>query len=146
MVEAAAGEERGWEHFPHMADVGVRGWGPTMAAAFEQAALAMTAAIVDPATVAPRETVAVSCSAPDDELLLAEWLNALVYEMATRRLIFGRFRVRIEGRKLTGEADGERIDPARHQPGSEVKGATLTAIKVAREPSGRWIAQCVIDV
>jgi SHS2 domain-containing protein len=29
----------GWEHFPHGADVGVRGFGATAAAAFEQAAL-----------------------------------------------------------------------------------------------------------
>lgn len=34
-----------WEHFPHGADIGVRGFGPTMAAAFEQAALAMTAVV-----------------------------------------------------------------------------------------------------
>ena len=27
-----------WEHFPHDADVGVRGWGTTAAEAFEQAA------------------------------------------------------------------------------------------------------------
>ena len=33
-----------WEHFEHDADVGVRGWGNTRAEAFEQAAVAMTAA------------------------------------------------------------------------------------------------------
>ena len=32
-----------WEHFPHDADVGVRGFGPTPAEAFAQAALALTA-------------------------------------------------------------------------------------------------------
>ena len=41
-----------WEHFEHKADIGIRGFGDTLAAAFEQAALAMTAAIIDPAEVA----------------------------------------------------------------------------------------------
>ena len=33
----------GWEHFAHGSDIGVRGFGPSMEAAFEQAALALTA-------------------------------------------------------------------------------------------------------
>jgi len=32
-----------WEHFEHGADIGVRGFGPTLAAAFEQAALVAVA-------------------------------------------------------------------------------------------------------
>lgn len=36
-------------HFAHDADIGGCGTGPTLAAAFEQAALAMMAVIVDPA-------------------------------------------------------------------------------------------------
>ena len=42
-----------WEHFEHEADVGVRGIGATKSEAFAEAALAMTAAIVDPASVRP---------------------------------------------------------------------------------------------
>ena len=64
-----------WEHFPHQADVGVRGLGATLAEAFEQAALALTAVIVDPADVAPSEMIRLSCAAPDAELLLVDWLN-----------------------------------------------------------------------
>ena len=37
-----------WEHFPHEADIGVRGRGMSAATAFEQAALALTAVITDP--------------------------------------------------------------------------------------------------
>ncbi|MGE5105489.1 MAG: archease, partial [Betaproteobacteria bacterium] len=85
-----------WEHYAHGADIGVRGVGPTQAAAFEQAALALTAVVVDPASVVPRDVVSVSCEAPDEELLLADFLNALIYEMATRNMLFGRFRVTIE--------------------------------------------------
>ena len=36
-----------WQHFPHGADVGVRGIGRSLAEAFAEAARAMTAAAVD---------------------------------------------------------------------------------------------------
>ena len=134
-----------WEHYEHGADVGVRGLGATKAEAFEQAAIAMTGAITDAASVRPLEQVSVSCEAPDDELLLAEWLNALVYEMATRRMLFSKFEVRMENGKLDAQAWGEALDAERHHPAVEVKGATLTTLRVARHEDG-WVAQTVIDV
>ena len=134
-----------WEHYEHGADIGVRGFGATKAQAFEQAALAMTAVAVDPAAVAPRERVAIRCEAPDDELLLAEWLNAVVYEMSARRMLFSRFALQFDDGGLTGEAWGEPIDAARHHAAVEVKGATYTTLRVARHEDG-WVAQTVVDV
>ncbi len=135
-----------WEHFPHVADVGVRGFGESPARAFAQAALAMTAAVADPGRVRPREAVDIACEAADLEMLLAEWLNALIYEMATRKMLFSRFDVTIAGTRLAARAWGEAVDRARHEPAAEVKGATLTALKVAQDPPGCWLAQCVVDV
>jgi len=134
-----------WEHFEHGADIGVRGRGATRAEAFEQAALALTAVVADPAAVRPGERIELACEAPDDELLLAEWLNALVYEMSTRRMLFSRFAVALDGTRLRAEAWGEPVDAARHQPAVEVKGATYTMLRVAREGGG-WVAQTVVDV
>jgi SHS2 domain-containing protein len=135
-----------WETFPHEADIGVRGIGATLDEAFAGAAVALTAAICDPATVRPLQPVAIECSAPDAELLLVDWLNALVYEMATRRMLFGRFDVRIEGGQLRATAWGESVDIARHRPAAEVKGASFCELVVRQEPDGRWLAQCVVDV
>ena len=135
-----------WEHFLHSADVGVRGVGPTLATAFEQAALALTAAVTGPASVSPTTAVESSLQAPDRETLLTDWLNELVYEMATRRMLFGRFSVRIDGTRLAATAWGEQIDVARHHPAAEVKGATYTELRVAQRSPGEWIAQCVVDV
>ena len=134
-----------WEHFPHEADMGVRGIGPSLSAAFEQGALAMTALVTDPAGVEARERVTIECSAPDEELLFAEWLNSVVYEMATRHMVFGKFAVAIEGTRLQAEVWGERIDAHRHHPAVEVKGATYTTLRVANEES-QWVAQTVVDV
>jgi SHS2 domain-containing protein len=95
-----------WEHFPHEADMGIRGIGDTRDQAFEQAALAMTAVITDPAKVGATETVEITRQAPD----------------------------------------GEPMDLAKHQMAVEIKGATYTALRVAQEEDGEWVAQCVVDV
>ena len=125
--------------------MGVRGFGATEAEAFEQAALAMTAVITDPGAVEPREVVAIHCEGPDDELLFAEWLNSLIYEMATRKMLFCRFAVRLDGTRLSAEAWGERLDAARHHPAVEIKGATYTTLRVAREGGG-WVAQTMVEI
>ena len=86
------------------------------------------------------------CESPDVEMLLIEWLNALVFEMATRDMLFGRFEVRIEGNRLDGAAWGERVSLERHQPAVEIKGATYTGLSVRRQENGEWSARCVVDV
>jgi SHS2 domain-containing protein len=136
----------GWALFAHGADVGVRGFGPTREAAFEQGAIALMHAMGAVGDVAPQQLVSIACEAPNDEILFADWLNALIFEMATRSMLFSRFRVGIEGGALRAEAWGEPIDPARHEIAVEAKGATFTALEVAHKPDDTWVAQCVVDV
>jgi tRNA nucleotidyltransferase (CCA-adding enzyme) len=135
-----------WEHFSHQADMGIRGRGRSKEEAFEQAGLALTAVVTDLEKVQPTTSITIQREDADDELLFAEWVNALVYEMATRKMLFSRFRVAIAGHFLTGEAWGEPVDIERHQPAVEIKGATYTSLHVRQEPGGDWIAQCVVDV
>jgi SHS2 domain-containing protein len=134
-----------WEHFHHQADIGVRGVGATLDEAFAEGAVALMAVICSPDKVESKEQVAIACECEDVELLFADWLNALIYEMATRRMLFGRFEVTIDGDKLRGKAWGEQADPERHETAVEVKGATYTQLKVSQE-NGKYIAQCVVDV
>lgn len=137
---------QGWSHFHHQADIGVRGTGSSLAEAFEQAAIALTAVIVEPTRIADRECIAITCKAQDPDYLFLDWLNELIFQMATRHLLFGRFSVSIDGSRLTAEACGEPVDVARHQPAVEIKGATLTGLRVEQLPDGQWLAECVVDV
>ncbi len=134
-----------WEHFAHDADIGLRGIGATKEAAFTQMALALTAVITDPADVHAGDAIDIQCHATDDEMLLVDWLNALIYEMSTRKYLFSRFDLHIVDNQLNARAWGEPIDIERHQPVVEVKGATYTALQVTNDGDG-WIAQCVVDV
>ena len=137
---------RSWEHFEHDADIGLRATAPTREALFEAMAEALTALVADPEDVRPVETVSIRCEAPDDALLMTDWLNALIYEMATRKMLFGDWRVSIDGQVLDATARGEPVDRDRHQPVVEVKGATYTALEVERDSDGKWHGQCVVDV
>jgi SHS2 domain-containing protein len=74
------------------------------------------------------------------------WLNAIIYEMAVRMMLFKKFRVVISGCSLTGTLVGEKVDPERHQVAVEAKEATVTALRVQREQDSQWLAQCVVDV
>lgn len=134
-----------WEHFPHGADIGVRGIGASLAQAFAHAARAMTAAVVDLDSVHPEVPVEIRCTGASAEDLFYAWLNAVIFEMATRRMVFGRFAVEIEGHSLRATAWGERVSVERHEPAVEIKGATFTALSVRRE-GDEWVAQCVVDV
>ncbi|AOJ07168.1 archease [Burkholderia mayonis] len=135
-----------WEHFQHDADVGVRGVGETLAQAYEQAALALTAIVANPASVRPLCAFEIACAETDRELLLVDWLNAIVYEMAVRKMLFSHFDVTLADDGLHAHIAGEPVDVARHRPAVEPKGATYTALRVERLDDGAWIAECVVDV
>lgn len=136
----------GWEHFEHASDIGVRGFGADPASAFANAALALTAIITPPDLVAQIAAVDIERSDKDLEILFVDWLNAVLFEMAARRMLFSRFEARIDGPRLRARAWGEPLDAARHRPAIEVKAATYCGLAVREEAPGRWVAQCVVDV
>jgi SHS2 domain-containing protein len=134
-----------YETFDHEADIGIRGFGATIAEAFENAAVALYSVMVNVDRVRPEERRMVTVSAPDSELLLVEWLNALLSQSDIDRMVFSKFDVKINGTSLTGTAWGEMLDRERHQAHVEVKGATYHMLSVQERDNG-YMAQCVVDV
>ncbi len=134
-----------YETFEHGADIGVRGFGRTMAEAFENTAIALYSVMVNIRAVEASEQRSITVSAPDHELLLIEWLNALLSLSDIEHMVFSKFNVTMEGASLTGTAWGEKLDQERHEPNVEIKGATYYLLQV-READGRFVAQCVVDV
>jgi tRNA nucleotidyltransferase (CCA-adding enzyme) len=138
--------KKGWEHYSHTADMGIRGFGATKEDAFAQAALAMIATSIDPQTIGCDRQVEIACEGDDDELLFIAWLNHIIYEMDVRKMVFGRFEAAITGRQLTGRIWGEKLDLEKHKPVVEIKGATYSDLKVRQDKNGTWTAQCVVDI
>ena len=135
-----------WEHFYHQADIGIRGIGESLEQAFEEGATALMAVICTPEKVDPAEQIQIQCTADDNDLLFADWINALIYEMDVRKMLFSRFEVQIDNHQLTAAAWGEKADPDKHELAVEVKAATFMELKVYENSINQWIAQCVVDV
>ena len=135
-----------WQHFHHQADIGIRGIGATLSEAFEEGAISLMTVICSPETVEATECIEIESEAAEKDLLFADWINALIYEMDVRKMLFSRFEVNIENHKLIGKAWGETCDPDRHEPAVEVKAATFMDLKAYKDNDGQWVVQCVVDV
>jgi SHS2 domain-containing protein len=137
----------GFALIEHTADVGVRAWGGSEEAVFEEAAKGMFSLVCDPQTVGSEETLLVSVEAPlaDHELLLVAWLNELLYIFEVRRILFSEFRVLELGEStLKAEVAGEPLG-SQHAVCGGVKAATYHALKLARTTDG-WEAEVILDV
>jgi SHS2 domain-containing protein len=145
----------GHELLNHTADVALRAWGSTVRDVFEQAALAMCGLMYDPAAVEPLETVRVELEAPDDEMLLAAWLNELLYLVEAESFLACRFRVDEAGPAgvaragrgawLRAAVAGERDTAGRHSVRAVVKAATLHELWIRPKDAG-WEGHVLLDV
>ena len=134
------------QHFRHQSDIGIRGIGQSLDEAFEEGAAALMKVIAAPEQIAPVQAVEIECEAEANDLLFFDWINALIYEMDVRKMLFSAFEVRIQGGRLKACARGERVDPDTHDIAVEVKAATFMQLNVYRNPDNHWVAQCVVDV
>jgi SHS2 domain-containing protein len=143
----------GWELVDHTADVVVRAFGASREEVFEQAALATISLLYDVTAVRAAERYTVEVTAPDPDLLLAAWLNELLFLIEARRLVFARFEVgsvEAEGAAaspavLRATAVGEAFDGRRHSVRSVVKAATLHGLSLHEAPGG-WEGRVLLDV
>ena len=139
----------GFTYLDHTADIAVRAWGGTVGEAFAEAARALIGAMVSLEWVRPMTSRAFALRGSSLELLLVDWLAALVAEKDVSGLVFARFDVDIveDGPEveLRASAWGEPLDPARHEPRLEVKGISLLGLRV-RVDGETWFAEYVADV
>ncbi len=136
--------KKAFDYFEHAADVGIVGRGATVERAFEAAAAAMFALMTRPPRRAT-ERIEFAFVEPDVELALVTWLNRLLAEARAHRLALKSFHVAREpGNVWRGRAGGAPVAKSRDY-GTEVKGATLTALAVRADGAGAE-ARCVVDV
>lgn len=135
-----------WRHFDHKADIGIEGTGPSMEMAFAQAGLALNAVISDLKSVRPVTARSVKCSGDDSELLFFDFINEIIFLISTEGMLFSQVDVRIKGSELEAGLLGEAINPERHDPAVEIKGASFNGLVVRQDEKGLWIAGCVVDV
>jgi SHS2 domain-containing protein len=136
----------GWEHFEVEADVGVRSWGPSRAAAVAQLTLGVFSVIADPATIQVTERREVRAQADGPEALLVTWIDECLYVHEIEGFVVHEVEMTVCTDTLAhGYLHGEQLDPGRHRVGSVVKGATYHQIALT-EREGLHEARLIVDV
>jgi len=138
-----------FEYLDHSSDVCIQAIGQSLSEAFCEAARALFNLMVDIQKVIPQNTIPIEAHAPSLNLLLVEWLATLLARADLAGLVFSHFEASITKKEgllsICGSASGEALDISRHDPRTEVKGATYAGLEVRNE-GGRFVARCVVDV
>jgi len=159
-----------YEIFDHTADLGLRIRAASLDRLFEEAAEALFAVLVvhlDQVQPAQQKTLRLQAGTLED--LLHDWLSELLVLFALEKLVGRQFAVQLDRQQvpvagppetmaslmgqpiyLTQEVLdatiwGDRLDPARHHPGPEVKAVTYHGLRVEQHPDG-WLAQVILDL
>lgn len=135
---------RAYRYFDHEADIGIEAEGRTLEEAFRNAALATFAIMAEPATVIPERRVEIEFEEADDEYALVTWLNQLLAQARLNGLVFCAYELERQGERWRGAAWGMPWKPGADR-GTEVKGATLTQLRVEQTAKGCRV-RCVVDV
>lgn len=126
--------DRGFAHEDHTADLIVRAWGPTLPAAFEEAARGLVSYMVEVAKAGTSEERTLVVAAEDDSLLLVRFLEEVRFLLETQSLVLHEFDVALSEGRLVAHARGEPYDAKRHGHIHEIKAVTLHGATIRREP------------
>ena len=115
----------------HTADVGIIAYGADVRQAFANAARALFSLITELNGIEEVVNRDIELTATDQESLLVEWLNELIYLFDTEHVIFKRFDIaKINDTQLKARSHGEKVDSSRHKLKIGVKAATYHMLKV----------------
>jgi SHS2 domain-containing protein len=139
-------EAKMFEMFDHTADLGLRVQADDLPTLFAEAASGLFSMIVENlAAVQSRERIEIELPADRTDFLLFDWLNGLLARFEVDRLLLCRFSVKLDELGLHAVAQGEPLDPARHDLSHEVKAITYHGLKVERI-GALWQAEVIVDI
>ncbi len=137
--------EKDFEIVDHTADVGIIAYGADISQAFANAARALFSLITELDDVGEILHRDIELTAPDQESLLVEWLNELIYLFDTDNIVFKRFDVtKLNNRQLKARSYGEKVDSSKHRLKTGVKAATYHMLKVDKDNGYR--IQVLFDI
>ncbi len=135
-----------YETFDHTADIGLRIRAADLDGLFVEAAKGLFSLIVEnPSAVRPLEEFSFQVTGNDQDYLLFDWLNELLYQFETGGILFCEFDVHVDDDGITAIARGESADAERHQLVHEVKAITYHHLKVEETEDG-WLAELIVDI
>ena len=134
-----------------MADVAFEARGKTLEEMFESAANAMMATQVnDLSKIEAKKEVKFIVKAPDEEKLLHNYLQELIFLKDAKLMLFASYKLKIEktkdgSYKLSAKCKGEKLDMGKHELLVDVKAVSWHMYKVEKI-KGQWKALVILDV
>jgi len=138
--------EKPFEIIDHTADIGIIAYGTDIKQIFANAALglfSLMAELDDIKEDAQRDLV---LSAEDEEVLLVEWLNELIYIFDVEHIVFKRFEIdKLSGNQIKARCFGQKIKPGQHKLKREIKAATYHMLRISKSNSN-YEVQVIFDI
>ena len=137
--------EKEFEIINHTADVGIIAYGASISQTFANAAKALFNLITELDKVEEVVDRDIELAAPDQESLLVQWLNELIYLFDTQNIIFKRFEIiRLSNTELKAKSYGEKVDKSKHELKTGVKAATYHMLRIDKGNGCK--AQVLFDI
>jgi SHS2 domain-containing protein len=134
-----------FELIDHTADAGIIAYGSDLKEAFANSAYGMFSLIADLDAVKEKVSHKVDVRSTDQEALLVDWLNELLYLFDVKHIIFKRFEITALSRnRLQATVYGEKVDTPRHQLKTAVKAATYHMLKIEKNKGVK--IQFILDI
>lgn len=132
------------------ADIAFTAWAETLEELFREAAFATMQVMVENlAEVRPAQRLELELEQENEEMLLFDFLNELIFYKDARRLILLPAQITIsrqgEGYQVRATLQGEEIEMGRHRMNTDVKAVTMLRYSLERVEAG-WRASVVLDV
>jgi SHS2 domain-containing protein len=138
-------KKKDFEIINHTADVGIIAYGADMKQAFANMARGLFSLITELEDVEEVIHRDAELTATDEESLLVEWLNELIYQFDTEGIIFKRFDIsQLDSTQLKARGYGEKVDKSKHKIKMGVKAATYHMLKIERGDGSR--VQVLFDI
>jgi SHS2 domain-containing protein len=136
----------GFRSVPHTADAAFKLWGESVADIFVQGAQALYSLMTDRRRLQNRQVMVVEIEAPDQEALLVDWLNHLLYLNDTKSFFAKQIEIlELSPRRLKARLAGEELNEERHILKTGVKAATYHNLAISRYQGG-WEARIIFDL
>ena len=138
-----------FEYFDHTADIGVKAYGDTLPSVFENAAKGLIVIIyevVKESNDIVSRDIELSVSEDNQEQLLIDWLNEVLFILETEGFIPTNFTVSdLTENTLKATISGSPLDPNIHRYKTEVKSTTYHMLEIGRE-NDKYFATILFDI
>ena len=131
------------------ADIAFQAWGATLEEVFSASADAtMNVMIESLESIEARQERKLTLENGALDMLLFDLLQELIFYKDAENLFFSSLKIRVSTDKkysLSGQLEGEKIDPKKHELLVDVKAVTFHKFEVKFDQK-QWLARVVLDV